>query len=134
MKIMRGYDTDNKVRIRASILLPFSLAILILLIAATFSIYWLQKRNITQEVRSRITAVQTLFQENIEKDSLLISGLIDFLKKDKNLQQAWLAKDRDTLLQYVTPLFEDLRSKYRVTHFYFHGLDKPLPYRRVLLR
>jgi len=85
---------------------------------------WLHQRNITEEVKKCRDSVQTLFDEHLEEDSRLMNGLIDFLKKDKQLQNAWLTKDRDLLLSYAKPLFENMHSKYRVTHFYFHGLDK----------
>lgn len=114
----------NNEKIKIPILIPLALAIIILLGVSIFSIGWIQQRNITEEVKKCRDGVQTLFDEHLEEDSRLMNGLIDFLKEDKQLQNAWLTKDRDLLLSYAMPLFENLRSKYRVTHFYFHGLDK----------
>ena len=42
------------------------------------------------------------------------------MQNDKNIQAAWLAKDRDALLAYADPVLKDIRNKYGVTHFYFH--------------
>ena len=115
--------TDNE-KIKIRILIPFALAIIILLGVSIFSIGWLQERNITEEVKKSRDGVQTLFDEHLEEDARLMNGLIDFIEKDKQLQNAWLTKDRELLLSYAMPLFENMRLKYKVTHFYFHGLDK----------
>jgi len=114
----------NNEKIKIRILIPVALAIIILLWVSIFSMGWLQQQNITEEVKKCRDGVQTLFDEHLEEDSRLMNGLTDFLKEDKQLQNAWLTKDRDLLLSYAKPLFENMHSKYRVTHFYFHGLDK----------
>ncbi|MCK5616674.1 response regulator, partial [Candidatus Pacearchaeota archaeon] len=54
----------------------------------------------------------------------VINCLIGFLERDKTLQDAWLAKNRKALLDYAAPIFEEIRSKYRVTHLYFHDPDR----------
>jgi hypothetical protein len=38
------------------------------------------------------------------------------------LQKIWLTRDRDALLNYALPLFDDVLSKYMVSHFYFIDL------------
>ena len=50
--------------------------------------------------------------------------MIEPLQNNKKLQDAWLAGDRQSLQRYALPIFEDARSKHKVTHFYFHGLDR----------
>ena len=129
--IIEQYDeidtTDakkNSTKISKSILVPLGFALLLLLAASIGSIYWLQHRQIDEDVRARLAGVQQMFQVALDADAELLNGLIDFIKQDKTLQQAWLAKDRDTLLRHATPLFEDIRSKYRVTHFQFHDLQR----------
>lgn len=114
----------DKEKIKIPLLVPLVLAIIILLVVSIFSIGWLQQRNITEEVKKCRDSVQTLFYEHLKENSRLMNGLIDFLKEDKQLQNAWQTKDRDLLLSYAKPFFENLSSKYKVTHFYFHDLDR----------
>ena len=114
----------NSERIRLRILVPLALAMVVLIGATVWGIYWLQRRHINEEVRSRVKGVEQLLQHELEEQVELLNGLIDFIKRDKNLQSAWLAKDRDALLGHSLPLFEDVCSKYGVTHFYFHVLDR----------
>ena len=114
----------NRDSIKIPVLLPLGLAILILLASSIVAIYWLQQKNIEADAFKRLEAVQLLFQQNLAQDARSLNGLLDFVQKDENLQQQWLLKDRDRLLRFAAPIFEDIRSKYNVTHFYFHGLDR----------
>ena len=111
-------------RIRSRILVPLGLALLLLLGASLFSTYHLQRRHIDNQVRADLGQLQHLFQIEVDKGGQLLDGLLDFIQDDYNLQKAWMAKDQETLLGYSRPILEKLRSKYRVTHFYFLGLDR----------
>jgi len=115
--------TDSE-KISKSILVPLGFALLVLLGTSIVSIYWLQWRHINKGARARLAGVQQMFQVALDGDAELLNGLIDFIEKDEKLQNAWLAEDRDALLRHAAPIFEDIRSKYRVTHFLFHNLDK----------
>ena len=115
---------EYKEKIRLHILVPLGLLVLLLLTIFIIAINQLQQQNIDDNVRKSLSDVQKSFQIHLEKDKYLLSALTDFVMQDKNLKGAWLAKNRDALLRYGSPLFEDFRTKYRVTHFYFHNLDK----------
>ena len=110
--------------IRYRILGPVSIAFLFFLGLAIFGIYWLQKSHIENNIQSSLNRLQKSFDQEISEEAELLAGLLDFIEKDPRLQKAWLAKDRDKLLNLALPLFQDIHSKYRVTHFYFIGLDK----------
>ena len=114
----------DKERIKIPVLIPLALAIIVMLVGSIFSIGWLQQRNITDEVKMSLVGAQSFFYDRIEEDARLLNGLTDFLKEDKQLKSAWLIKDRDVLLGYAKPIFENIRSRYKVTHFYFHDLDR----------
>ncbi|MEN6337753.1 MAG: cache domain-containing protein, partial [Phycisphaerales bacterium] len=55
-----------------------------------------------------------------DEDATMLHGLTDLLERDEPTQRAWLARDRGSLLARTSPIFEMLRQRYRVTHFYFH--------------
>ncbi len=111
-------------KIRRRILIPVILAVMVLPGATIVSVYQIQDEHINEEVRANVNNVQKLFQTVLSTDAGLMHGLIDFLEEDKKLQSAWVARDRAALLDYTRPIFDEIRSKYRVTHFYFHGLDR----------
>ena len=60
----------------------------------------------------------------LEIESTQLSAQIDVVKKDYKLQQAWLSRDKDSLLQTAQAIYSEINTKYDITHFYFIGLDK----------
>ncbi|MCP4653556.1 MAG: GHKL domain-containing protein [Candidatus Omnitrophica bacterium] len=114
----------SKEKIRRRILLPFILVVAVMMGVFSFAFYRHMVGMMTMKVDNALHEMSKLFESKLDSDAELLSGLVDLLKEDKQIQNFWLAKDRQGLLKYTEPLFKELRSKYRVTHFYFHGLDK----------
>ena len=115
---------ENKQKIKLAILVPLGAALSGILVVSILTSYILHTQNINNETQIRHTEVTQVFEMQLDEHAQLLEGLVSFLQKDENIQDAWLAKDRAALLDYTTPIFEDICSKYDVTHFYFHGLDR----------
>ena len=115
---------QKKETLRIFLIIPLSLTILILLGTCVIALNQLHKHYVNKEVRKSVDEVSQLFQAELEEDAGLLKAIIGFLQKDKNLQDSWLAGDRQSLLGYASPIFEDIRSNHKVTHFYFHSLDQ----------
>lgn len=92
---------------------------MIMLIFFIIGVHYLQSWNIDRETRSQLYSIQQIFKEKLKDDTLLMGELVGSLKEDKNLQKAWLLKDRKMLLNYAGPLFKKISSQYRITHFNF---------------
>jgi signal transduction histidine kinase len=114
----------NEQNITKHILVPLSLTLLILLTISVASIYWLQRLHLSDEVEKRIEETEQLFQMKLKEDANVLESQIAFLQLDKNLQNAYQARDREALLHHSMPFFEAIRTKYQVTHFYFIDVDK----------
>lgn len=114
----------NREKIKLRFILPLGLTILVLLATCIITLHQLHNHHINQEVQKSLKEVSRLFQMELEEDAGLLEGMIGFLQKDKNLQDAWLAGDRESLQRYASPVFEEICSKHKVTHFYFHDLDR----------
>jgi signal transduction histidine kinase/ActR/RegA family two-component response regulator len=110
--------------IRKQLLLPLSLAFLFVLLAAVGCIYWLQLRHIEQTINTRLTGIEHLIPKLLVKEAEALEVLLDILVEDKKLQQAWLNGDRESLYQQTSPLLENIRSRYGITHFYFMQPDR----------
>ena len=119
--ILKKFDGRT---IRLKIIGPLVLVMLLLLSCFILGIYWLQQRHIDGKVRSRVEAVRNYFGEHIEEDARLLTGLIDLFREDTAIVSAWKSKDREALLGLTSSKFEHIRREYRVTHFYFHDVDK----------
>ena len=117
-------------KIKLQIFLPLILALLVVLITVIIGIFELQKVNIDHQFKHRLNSVNTLFRTELDQDSELLHGLINFIEKDKDLREAWLAHDRERLLEIALPIFNEMKTEHRVTHFYFHNTDK-INYLRV---
>jgi len=114
----------DKQNIKMFVLLPLGSALIILMAISVFFTYALHTRHIHNETQGHLSKVKKLFKMELDEDAQLLSGIIAFLQKDKDLQGAWLAQDRGVLLSDAIPLFKNIHSKHKVTHFYFHGLDR----------
>ena len=81
-------------------------------------------KTFSQKADAQVSHISHLLETAIESDSQLLNALLDPIKKDPVIQQAWLNKDKQALLENSQPLFQQNRSRYRVTHLYFIGLDQ----------
>ncbi|MBI4774125.1 MAG: diguanylate cyclase [Deltaproteobacteria bacterium] len=115
---------DRSEDIRFRILVPIVTGGILLLFLSVAGGYRLQKKAIDESVHKRIAGVQRLFRGLLSEEAQVMNGQLDFIEMDQALLDAFLAKDRQKLLQGVMPLFEEMRSKYRITHFYFSEPDK----------
>jgi hypothetical protein len=111
-------------KIRTRILIPMAVLLVVLLVVSVTSVYWVQQRHIDEQVMAHLSGTEGLFQNLLDHEAKFVNGQIDFLKADPAIVSAWLSKDREKLINCATPLFEAMRSKYRVTHFYFVEPDK----------
>ena len=114
----------HKEKIKRRILIPLTLAILLLLMASIVSINWFQEDYLHSSVLHRLGEVKNSFEDELRENAELLSALINFIEKDTNLQNAWLEKDRDALLAYAKTIFDETNSKFRITHFCFHDIDR----------
>jgi PAS domain S-box-containing protein len=117
-KTTRPAKKDDEA-IKLPILAPLFVAIAVLLAIFTLAVYRLQQQHINNDVQTRLDSVSRYFNQFLASDARLIGETIHFVKDDPNIQNAWLARDRDTLLGLTTPLYEKLHRDYRITHLYF---------------
>lgn len=111
-------------KIKKSILIPLGAVLLALLAITIFSAQRGIGLQFKKEMEDSVIGAQQTYEAALDKDAEIMQALLEFIKDDKELQHAWLAQDRDALLRRAQPIFAELKPKYRVTHFYFHGLDK----------
>ena len=111
-------------KIRKPILVPLAIVMLLLLGVTIFNAHNSMNLQFNREMRTYIDGAKKIYENALAKDAEEMAGLLDFLERDDTLQKNWLAKNREALLDYSSPIFHDLKNKYRVTHFYFHQLDK----------
>jgi len=114
----------KKENLTKRILIPLGLTLLFLLSISMLSIYWIQRLHFNEEVEVHLKEVEQLFQMKLDEDAKVLESQINLLQLDKNLQNAYLTRDREALVRHSTPFFNSIKAKYQVTHFYFIDLDR----------
>ena len=110
--------------IKKPILISVAAALILLLLVSILNTYMGMRRQSDHEIQGRIKGMEQAFTRELDRDHTLLRGLASCLENDKELQRLWLAQDREKILDYCTPIFRDFQSNYRVSHFYFHNLQK----------
>jgi signal transduction histidine kinase len=98
------------------------LVILIILVSATLAgvgIIAIQGQIVEQEHMKIAQEVERDFEIFVEADTKMLSSTLDVLLQDENFMQVYLAGDRQALYNYGQPLFNQLKTEYEITHFYF---------------
>ncbi len=110
--------------IKRPVLLPLGVTLVLLLLASLACLTGIQRLAAIRQTSADVANVQHLFAGMLEERQILISSLIDRYTPNQELQDAFLARDRQRLLQAAMPLFKKIRSKYEITHFYFVDPDR----------
>lgn len=111
-------------RVRTRILIPFSFVILFVIGAFLVSAYLLERREHQNNLTESVAAVERLFRQGLEKDAGMMHAALTAIALDEGLKRAFLRGSREALLKRAWPLFDNLRSNSRITHFYFTGPDR----------
>lgn len=110
--------------VRKKLFIPLSLAMIFFLSGLIYTVYQLQWDHIGADTGTKIQSFHKNYQSQIQSETDLLNGFLLMIKGDKSLQQAWLAGNRAALLKQASPIFEELRRRGLVTHFYFITADK----------
>ncbi|MFH1217291.1 MAG: ATP-binding protein [Pseudomonadota bacterium] len=77
------------------------------------------KHHFQQDTFDKLASVSTLFSQQLELETRQINILTDRVVYDKELQDFFLARDRQELQHAALPLFSDIKKTYDITHLYF---------------
>ncbi|NOR44387.1 MAG: hypothetical protein GQ534_02285, partial [Candidatus Delongbacteria bacterium] len=115
---------EKTFKIRKPILILFSVSVLLFLTTLYIVSGIFREKEISTISESQTTKALKLFDVKIETEATRINELVDFIECDKNIQEAWKKKNRSDLLKSCNAIYENIKKKYNITHFYFHQKDK----------
>ena len=122
-----GRSAASGVRLR--VILPLAMA-LILLVGTFVVISLLEARQRASEDIGRTAAsIDVMFREQSSEGIQVMQSIMELLVRDRHLEAAFRARDRQALLDLSTPILNGLRAKNHISHFYYI-----LPDRTMLLR
>ena len=119
--LRQGHKSD---RVRARILLPFTLVILSVITAFVVTAYIYEGRDHEKDLSERVAAVERLFRQGLEKDASMMQAALATLSRDEGMKKNFLEGDRKALLKRAWPVFDELRQSNRITHLYFTGTNR----------
>ncbi|MDH4320340.1 MAG: response regulator [Desulfobulbaceae bacterium] len=111
-------------QIKRPVLLPIAITMALLFIAVVLCVVGLHRLFFSHQMRTDITNVQRVFANMLDERQLFIGSLLDEYSRDDRLIQAYRSRDREKLLAVTQPIFNKIRDKYQITHFYFIDSDR----------
>ena len=106
---------------------------LIFTLSITALFYLIELRNQNEHLKEieleHMKELKASFINLEERDSKILLSTLEVIIQDHILKTVYLEKNREKLYAYGQPLFQNLKNKYGITHFYFI-----LPDGRVFLR
>lgn len=115
--------TGNKTR---QLRLYFLVLLLVILGAVAIIVtltYLRQQHGIELGVAQLRTQASRLYEESLRREVSTMHTVMSTLERDEILRKALERGDRQTLLARATPIFNDMKSNFRITHLYFTGPD-----------
>ncbi|MCL4477094.1 MAG: ATP-binding protein [Nitrospirae bacterium] len=88
-----------------------------------------QDENFKEIALENIRRTEDSFHTLEERDTKILSSALEVIVQDSALKEVYLGKNRERLYNHGQRLFQNLKNKYGITHFYFI-----LPDGRVFLR
>ena len=114
----------QKFKIVLKIIGPLILGLAFIAVVSVMGLYILHKNNIQAEVIDTQKQTSKIMKHKINEEIKLFEGLVLLLQRDEVTQEYFLQKDREGLYSYLQDTYKTLNSKYRISHLYFHNLDK----------
>jgi PAS domain S-box-containing protein len=100
-----------------------SLAFVAVLIPLTVVYYAItlyhQKEDVENSVQENLDYIENTFHNLEERDTKILSATLEAIVRDPSFKKVYLEKDREKLFDFGQPLFQKLKNKYGITHFYF---------------
>lgn len=107
-------------RIRTKLILIIAITLISFLLTFYFVLNYVYENNLNGMILENIKRAEDEFRDHIREDSTMLSSTLEVFLNDKQFQDVYLTGNRDKLYSYGQPLFNKLRDKYEITHFYFH--------------
>jgi methyl-accepting chemotaxis protein len=84
--------------------------------------YFGQSRALMSSQSEQLRSFNEVFWGQVQQDANSLEKLLTVLAQDVALVDLFLQADRNALLDRAKPVFESIRSRYDITHFYFIDL------------
>ncbi|MBU1689404.1 MAG: hypothetical protein KJ958_05170 [Gammaproteobacteria bacterium] len=119
----------NPSAIKFRLLFPLALMLVGSLFVFVYGTSREEASHIAADFQRSALAAQRNYDTALRAEVETLSAALEFLQNDEILRRRLVVGDREGAMKHASPIFERLRSQFRITHFYILT-----PERRVLLR
>ncbi|MBU1996057.1 MAG: response regulator, partial [Candidatus Omnitrophica bacterium] len=111
-------------KIRSKIIIPVGAALFLICFSSMWFFYIYHRNQIGSEFKRTLKEVNKEYNSILDKEASIIASYIDLIEKNKNLQRAYLEKDRESLYNFSKTIFRELNKSYNITHFNFQDTQR----------
>ena len=111
-------------RLRILFLAPMAIAIITIVLVLSLMFYQKASRDVQEGVMHIRASAKIFYEENIRYNTHALQAIMHTMSHDQKLSVALARRNRELLLRYATPLFNDIRRDFQITHLYFTGTDR----------
>ncbi len=112
------------ISLKASILLPLGIVLVTLISGFTYAYIYQEEMYTQKHIGDQFFSAKHAFDSAVQIETEKLSATLTSITADPELKRAMMAGDRDVLLKQSESIFNTLRDKYNITHFYFHQPDR----------
>lgn len=120
-------DTHSRLTagtIRFNIIIPTPLTLFLIILLGT-SIHFIHVMHMFErETLIIVQDVEKVVLDSVDRETEDMKHFSKLIQTDQCIQQAWLAKNRNNLLQCANQINNDVLKQHNVTHFYFHDASQ----------
>ena len=110
--------------IMLSLMIPLCIVLVLLVGFFVAILVSMQKNNLYEDDQHMYTLISDDMAEELKERSKLLSVLQEIIVLDSGLREALKAQDQERLLADYAKVFQELKMKHNITHFYFHRPDR----------
>ncbi len=108
---------------RGRIVLALLLSLVMMLLTAGTQIYFSQISQLEHTLDADMRGDEQVFLNQIASDAEGLGRALTTTAQIDHLLEPFASKNREQLYARAKPLFDELKSQFRITHFYFHDAD-----------
>lgn len=111
----------ESIRLKQKILIPFTIVTLLIIAAYIAGVYRDEQQSLDNYLDKTLLDVNRHLKGAINDRVHKLSATIEVIAANPDIRKALTSENRSRLLNLATPLFQQLKTKYNITHFYFHN-------------
>jgi len=117
-------NQENTLKLKHQILIPFAFACVFLFSISLVGIYQEEREHAEADYHASIAAIKGSYDDLVRNSVNKLSLAITYALENRQIWDGLREKNRDKLLAAASPVFDQLRTNYHITHFYLHDVER----------